>query len=308
VKLEPPESTTARKSARIRRQNAQGGEQMTDNRCNGTRKGRAWLLAACLIVAAAPVGAQRNGSEILRRSDGKPDLSGIWQALGTAHWDLLDHSPQPGPLYRLGAIGAVPGGRGVVVGDTIPYQPWAAEKRQENFANRLTEDPEIKCYMPGVPRATYLPFPFQIVQTQRDILISYEFANADRKINMGEPTEFPYGTWMGWSNGHWDGDTLVVDVTGLNGLSWLDRAGNFVSENAHIVERYTPIDADHIRYEAAIEDPTVFTDTWTIRLPLYRRIEENAQLVEFRCVEFTEELLYGQYRKKPSVDRPGDPK
>ncbi len=157
--------------------------------------------------------------------------------------------------------------------------------------------------MPGVPRATYLPFPFQIIQTPRDVFIAYEFANADRKINMGEATEYPYGTWMGWSNGRWEGDTLVVDVTGLNGLSWLDRAGNFVSENAHVVERYTAIDRDHLRYEATIEDPTVFTRPWSISLPLYRRIEENAQLVEFRCVEFTEELLYGELKKTSPNDR-----
>jgi hypothetical protein len=261
------------------------------------------LLIACVLLAATPCAAQTARDVIARTADGKPDLSGIWQAVGTAHWDLQDHGPQPPALYQLGAVGAVPGGRGVVQGDAIPYQPWAAEKKQANFANRLAEDPEIKCYMPGVPRANYLPFPFQIVQTPQDIFIAYEFANADRKINMGEPTEFPYGTWMGWSNGRWEGDTLVVDVTGLNGLSWLDRAGNFTSENAHIVERYTPTGPDHLRYEATIEDPTVFTRPWSISLPLYRRIEDNAQLVEFRCVEFTEELLYGEYKKAPPNDR-----
>jgi hypothetical protein len=256
------------------------------------------LIAAWLFLSVAPAAAQ-----IPRTADGKPDLSGIWQAVGTAHWDLEDHAPQAPAIYQMGAVGAVPGGRGVVQGGAIPYQPWAAEKKQMNFANRLAEDPEIKCYMPGVPRATYLPFPFQIVQTQRDIFIAYEFANADRKINLGEPTEFPYGTWMGWSNGRWDGDTLVVDVTGLNGMSWLDRAGNFTSEEAHVVERYTPIDRDHLRYEVTIEDPTVFTRPWTISMPLYRRIDDNAQLVEFRCVEFTEKLLYGDLEKKSRSDR-----
>jgi hypothetical protein len=256
------------------------------------------LLAAWLALGSTPAPAQ-----IPRAADGKPDQSGIWQAVGTAHWDLEDHGPQAPLVYQLGAVGAVPGGRGVVQGGPIPYQPWAAEQKKTNFANRLSEDPEIKCYMPGVPRATYLPFPLQIVQTPRDVFIAYEFANADRKINMGEPTEFPYGTWMGWSNGRWDGDTLVVDVTGLNGMSWLDRAGNFTSEEAHIVERYTPIDRDHLRYDVTIEDPTVFTRPWTISMPLYRRIDENAQLVEFRCVEFTERLLYGDLEKKPAGDQ-----
>ena len=246
------------------------------------------------------VGAVAAQAQIPRTADGKPDISGIWQAVGTAHWDLQDHAPQPPALYQMGAVGAVPGGRGVVEGNSIPYQPWAAEKKQQNFANRLAEDPEIKCYMPGIPRATYLPFPFQIVQTQRDIFFAYEFANADRKVNMGEPTEYPYGTWMGWSNGRWEGDTLVVDVTGLNGMSWLDRAGNFTSENTHVVERYTPLDKDHLRYDVTIEDSTIFTRPWKISLPLYRRIDAGAELVEFRCVEFTERLLYGELEKKPA--------
>ncbi len=251
------------------------------------------LLAVWLLFTAASAAAQ-----VPRTADGKPDLSGIWQALGTAHWDLQDHAPQPPALYQLGAVGAVPGGRGVVQGDTIPYQPWALEKKQQNFANRLAEDPEIKCYMPGIPRATYLPFPFQIVQTPRDIFFAYEFANADRKVNMGEPTEYPYGTWMGWSNGKWEGDTLVIDVTGLNGMTWLDRAGNFLSENAHVVERYTLLDRDHLRYDVTIEDSSVFTRPWSLSMPLYRRIDDNAQLVEFRCVEFAERLLYGELEKK----------
>jgi hypothetical protein len=252
------------------------------------------MLAGC--EPAAPVAAPP-ADPTPRTADGKPDLSGIWQALGTANWDLLDHAPGPAAIAEAGAFLALPGGVGVVQGNEIPYLPDAAEKRAQNFANRLAEDPEGKCYLPGVPRANYLPFPFQIVQTPKDILITYEFANADRLINMGAPTEAPLPTWMGWSNGSWDGDTLVVDVTGLNGLAWLDRAGNFASENAHVVERYTLIDRDHLRYEATIEDPTVFSRAWTIRLPLYRRIDANAQLTEFRCVEFVEEKLYGQYRK-----------
>jgi hypothetical protein len=254
-----------------------------------------FAAAAILGVAACQSSGADNG--IPRAADGKPDLSGIWQALGTAHWDLQDHAPQPPTLYQLGAMLAVPGGRGVVSDNVIPYLPEAAAKRAQNYESRLTEDPEIKCYMPGIPRATYMPFPFQIVQTPKDVFMVYEFAKANRKINMGTPTEYPYGTWMGWANGSWDGDTLVVDVTGLNGLTWLDRAGNFVSENAHVVERYTPIDRDHIRYEVTIEDPTVFSRPWTISLPLYRRVDDKAQLVQFSCVEFAERLLYGPYEK-----------
>jgi hypothetical protein len=270
-------------------------------RLSNRRQSRMVGFLAATTMAWIGVTSAQQPETLRRTTDGKPDLSGIWQALGTAHWDLQDHGPRPPARPEWGAIGAVPGGRGVVVGDEIPYQTWAAQKKEENYATRMTDDPEIKCYMPGVPRATYLPYPFQIVQTPRDIFMAYEFANADRKINMSQPTESPYGMWMGWSNGRWEGDTLVVEVTGLNGLSWLDRAGNFLSESARVVERYTPVDANHLTYEATIEDATVFTRPWTIRLPLYRRIEDNAQLVEFRCVEFTEELLYGEYKKGATV-------
>jgi len=152
--------------------------------------------------------------------------------------------------------------------------------------------------MPGVPRATYMPYPFQVVQSQNDIVIAYEFATANRVINVRRPREASVDTWMGTSNGHWEKDTLVVDVTGLNGQSWFDRAGNFASENVHIIERYTLVDADHINYEATIEDKTVFSRPWKIALPLYRRKEPNAQLGEFKCVEFTEELIYGHLKKK----------
>jgi hypothetical protein len=249
-------------------------------------------IAGCMPAPAAPP-----TDDIPRAADGKPDLSGIWQALGTANWNLLDHSPGPATLPEMGAFAAIPGGVGVVQGNEIPYLPAPAEQQKRNFASRLAEDPEGKCYKPGVPRATYLPYPFQIVQTPNNIFIAYEFANADRMINMGQPSEAPLPTWMGWSNGHWDGNTLVVDVTGLNGSSWLDRAGDYASDSAHVVERYTFIDKDHLRYEATLEDPAVFSRAWTISLPLYRRIEANAELVEFRCVEFVEEKLYGRYRK-----------
>jgi hypothetical protein len=230
--------------------------------------------------------------------DGKPNFTGLWQAIGTAYWDIQDHNAQPGPFFQLGATGAVPPGQGVVEGNEIPYQPWAAQKKKDNLANRLTLDPEIKCYMPGVPRGTYMPFPFQIVESPQNIVIAYEYATANRVINMGKPQEAAVDTWMGTSNGRWEGDTLVVDVTGLNGQSWFDRAGNFASENVHIIERYTLADPDHLNYQATIEDKTVFTRPWKISLPLYRRKEKNAQLTEFKCVEFAEELIYGSLRKQ----------
>jgi hypothetical protein len=230
--------------------------------------------------------------------DGKPNLNGIWETFSTANWDLQDHAAYAGPLWQTGAIGAVPPGLGVVAGNEIPYLPAAAAKKKENFANRAKEDPEAKCYLPGVPRATYMPYPFQIVESPKDILLVYEFASANRLVNMGKAKEAGADSWMGTSNGHWEGDTLVVDVTGLNGLSWFDRAGNFASDSLHVVERYKRTDADHMTYEATIEDPKTFSKPWTISVPLYRRTEKNVQLMEFKCVPFSEELLYGEYKKK----------
>ena len=238
-----------------------------------------------------------------------PDLNGIWQAFTTANWDLQDHGAEAGPFHPLlGIWGAQLPGQSVVEGGEIPYRPEALKGKHENFKNRLTVDvdnlhtvgdPEAKCYVPGVPRATYLPLPFQIIQSTGKIVIAYAFANANRTINLGTPTEAPVETWMGWSNGHWDGDTLVVDVTGFNGLAWFDRAGNFASAALNVIERYTPITPYHLQYEATIEDATVFTRPWTIRLPLYRRIEENPQLLEFKCVDLSEEYVYGSIRTKP---------
>ena len=246
------------------------------------------------MLLASAVHAQN----IPRMADGKPNFTGLWQALGTAYWDIEDHSAKAGPLFQLGATGAIPAGLGIVEGGTIPYQPAALARKKQNQANRLKDDPEAKCHMPGVPRATYLPSPFQIIQGTDNILIAYEFATSNRTIAMKTHAAAPVDSWMGWSNGHWEGDTLVVDVTGLNGKSWLDRAGNFTSDKVHVTERYVLTDATHLQYEATIEDPTVFTRPWKISLPLYRRMEKNAQLLEFKCVEFAEELLYGDLTKK----------
>ena len=263
-------------------------------------------LAVVLVPALASTSAQR-ASTTARTPDDKPDLNGIWQAIGTAHWNLEGHAARPGPIVQLGAVGAVPAGLGVVQGGTIPYQPWAAEKQQENLQGWLTLDPVVKCYMPGVPRATYMPFPFQIVQTPEHVLVAYEFASASRVIYMNKPDfESPFETWMGHSRGHWEGDTLVVDVTSQVPDTWFDRSCNFHSEAVHVVERYSVLGPDALMYEATIEDPTVFTEPWTIRLPLYRRLDENMQLLEFKCVEFVEELMYGHLRRKETGE--GDPR
>ena len=247
-----------------------------------------------------------------RLADGRPDLNGIWQALVTANWDLQDHEAQPGPHPELsGAYAAGPAGQSIIEGGEIPYKPDALAKKKSNFENRLRVDvsddktwhalgdPEMKCYMPGVPRATYMPFPFQIVQgTGPSILMAYEFASATRIIRMNWEQAAPIDSWMGWSRGRWEGDTLVVDVTGQREETWFDRAGNFHSDALHVVERYTPLSPYHMRYEATVEDPNVFTRPWKISFPLYRRMEKNVQLLEFKCVPFTEELLFGKFRKQ----------
>ena len=254
-----------------------------------------------------------------RTADGKPDLNGIWQALNSANYDLRPHAARPAlslmpaparggvpglvrattvalpdPAVRpLGAVGGVPAGEGVVVGGEIPYQPWAAAKREENAREWLKRDPEIKCFMPGVPRATYLPYPFQILQSTDKIVLAYEFGGATRTIHMDKVGDSPSPTWMGWSRGRWDGDSLVVEVTDFNDETWFDRAGDFHSDELKVTERYTPQSPYHLTYEATIEDPKVFTRPWTIRMPLYRRMEPDKQLLEYKCVEFVEELMYG---------------
>ncbi|HKC55990.1 MAG TPA: hypothetical protein VKC35_07680 [Vicinamibacterales bacterium] len=252
--------------------------------------------------AAAPRPA---AAPAARTEDGRPNFNGIWEALGSSNFNIEAHNAEPGPRPEiLGAWGAEPGGIGIVEGGTIPYKPEALRKKQDNFKNRTlvkvtndphrfdTADPEIQCYRPGVPRANYMPFPFQIFQNRDQIMIVYEYKGAMRTVFMDKHQEAPVDSWMGWSNGRWEGDTLVIDVTGFNGHQWLDRAGNFFNDTAHVVERWTPKGRDHMMYEATIEDPTVYTRPWKISFPIYRRQEANAQLLEFNCVPFVEEMMY----------------
>lgn len=255
-------------------------------------------VAVCLLSVNAQLAGQTAGSRFPRTADGKPDLNGVWQAMNTANWDLRAHSAQAGPVVSLGADFAEPGGLGVVEGGDIPYLPAALATRNANFERRYTDDPEVKCYMPGIPRATYSPYPFQIVQSPKHIMMAYEFASASRTVYMEKVPEAQSDSWMGHSTGRWDGDTLVIDVTGLNEQSWFDRAGDFHSNQLHVVERYTPLGAEALRYEAVMEDPQTFSRPWKISMPLYKHLEKGAQLNEFKCVEFVEELMYGQYRKR----------
>ena len=251
---------------------------------------------AAFLLAITPAFGQAYRAP--RGPDGHPDLNGIWQAMNSADWDLEAHSAHESPIVAAGTLLAEPGGVGVVEGGTIPYLPQALEKKKANQSHWVEQDPEVKCYLPGVPRATYLPYPFQIFQSEKYMAIAYEYDSAFRNIYLKDPGPAPIDTWMGQSYGHWEGDTLVVDVTGLDERSWLDRMGDYHSDQLHVVERYTPVAPDILNYEATIEDPKVFSRAWKIRMPLYKHVEPNAQLIEFKCVEFVEELMYGKYRKK----------
>ena len=270
-------------------------------------------IAALVSISIAPVsGQQAPAYRAPRGADGHPDLNGIWQAINEANWDIEMHMARPAlqtrpgpygpvpapPVLALGAVGAVPPGMGVVDGE-LPYKPEALAQRNKNRENWVTSDPEIKCYLPGVPRANYMPHPFQIFQSSKAIFFAYQYAGAVRNIYLKDPGPAPVDSWMGQSVGKWEGDTLVIDVTGFNADTWFDRAGNYHTEKLHVVERYTRTAADVITYEATIEDPNVFTRPWKMSMPLYRRLDKNVQLMDFKCVEFVEELMYGQFRKNP---------
>ena len=266
------------------------------------------LPALILGVLALPVLA-----EIPRLPGGQPDLNGVWQVMSRANNGLLAHAGraalamQPGPfgpvpaeeVVALGAVGAVPAGVGVVVGNRIPYLPGKEARQVDNLANWLTRDPEIKCYLPGIPRATYLPFPFQIFHSNKAVFFAYEYAGANRNLLFDDPGEAPVDSWMGQSVASWDGDTLVVKVTGQNDQTWFDRTGHYHSGALVVTERYTLRNSHVMDYSATIEDPEVYSEPWTISMPIYKRVGIDARLQQFKCVEYVEELLYGDLRKEP---------
>jgi hypothetical protein len=291
------------------------------------KQAKTGLIAASTVAAAAGVlllfsqGAPRAAAAPVAepgvsRIAGHPDFSGVWEANNTANWDLQTHQARPivaqpgltpgsvvlaAPVVALGALGWVPGGLGVVEGEEIPYKPWAAQRKKENLEHWIDRDPEIKCFQPGIPRAMYMPHPFQIIESATKIQMVFEYANAQRTIHLNKMEDYPNNAWMGYSVGHWEGDTLVVEVSDFMDGTWLDRSGDFHSDALKVHERYTPIGANAIRYEATIEDPQVFTRQWKISMPIYRRLEANAQLTDFRCVEMVEETMYGHLRKTPLV-------
>ena len=270
--------------------------------------------AAQAQAARAPAASGGPAAPVPARLGGHPNLNGVWQVLSEANWDLEPHSAQSGPLgaageHVLGTWSAEPPGLGVVEGERLPYKPDALAMLNRNKSHRIVHDPEAACYLPGIPRATYINnMPFQIVQGGGDdILMVYEYANANRVVEM-KPVEVPpIDTWMGTSYGKWEGDTLVVVTLAQSpgeykapagemisdAVTWLDRQGNYITNTATVTERFKPMGPNHIDYTATIDDPSVYARPWTIHLVLYKHVEPNAQLLEFRCVPFSEMLLYG---------------
>ena len=278
------------------------------NRLNfgGTMMGVTAVAALAVLFLTVQAGAQNYRAP--RTADGQPDLNGIWQAVGSANYDIEGHAATFSPSLETGALGAIPAGLGVVQGGELPYKQSALAQRQANRENQLLYDPAVRCYMPGIPRANYMPFPFQIVQTADYILFAYEFASASRIVYMSRPDfEAPADAWMGHSRGRWNGETLVINVTDQVPQTWFDRSGNYHSNGIRVEERFTAMSENHLMYEATITDPDVYERPFTIKLPLYRRVDENMQLLEFKCVEFVEELMYGHLRKGYEGDRTGLP-
>ena len=259
-------------------------------------------VLALLLFSAFAVAQERDRPA---RIGDKPNLNGIWQAANTAHWNLEAHSAEAlDDFWQLGAIAAIPAGQSVVVGGEIPYLPEALAKREENRSGWPASDPEANCFMPGLPRATYMPYPFQIVQGEGDIMtFSYTYANANRPVYMNEDDHeiAPVDLWMGRSNGSWDGDTLVIEINSTIDQTWLDRAGNHHSYAMVVTERYTLISENTLQYQATIDDPMTFSRPWTIEMPLYRNIEAHARLFEFNCVEYAEELMYGDLESEEPI-------
>ena len=271
-----------------------------------------------LVVALTVDRSSGQGTRTSRTADGKPNLDGIWQVMNTANWDLLAHTvrpavAQPGvyadhpvlaaPVLALGSVGGVPAGPAVVEGNEIPYKPEAAARKKDNAEHWLDRDPEVRCYMPGIPRAMYMPYPFQITQGTNRIQMVFAYANASRTIYLDAAPTPPADTWMGHSVGRWEGNTLVVDVSHFNDRSWFSRSGDFHSDALHVVERFTPITPDALRYEVTIEDPNVFTRPWKMNMVLYRHLEDNATLIDYRCLELVEETFLGHVRKNQLVKR-----
>jgi len=242
------------------------------------------MNAFFLVFALIGVQAQTFTPKLA--ADGKPSLEGYWNnAAGSAPWDI---EPHPDSF-------SVPAGPGIIIDPAdkkIPYKPEALAKRNDLRDHHIFDDPQGHCAPSGVPRQTYTPFGFQIVQTRGSVVILYEAEHAYRVIRTdGSPhIASSIKLWEGDSIGHWEGNTLVVDSTNFNGRTWLDMSGNFTTDSLHVMERLTPVDANTISYEATIEDPTIYTRKWTMRFPLRRFTQANYSILEFACYEGEKDL------------------
>jgi hypothetical protein len=221
-------------------------------------------------------------------ADGKPSFEGFWNnAAGSAPWDIEPHP----------AAFQVPAGEGVIIDPAdhkIPYKPEALAKRNDLRDNHSFDDPQGHCAPSGLPRQTYTPFGFQIVQPRGAVVILYEAEHAYRVIRTDGSSHVPATVkmWQGDSIGHWEGNTLVVDSRNFNGRTWLDMAGNFTTESLHLIERFTPVDANTIQYEATLEDPTIYARPWTMRFPLRRVNQRGYYILEFACHEGERDLQH----------------
>jgi len=246
-----------------------------------------FLLAIALVCSAHLLFAQAK-SDFPRGPDGKPDLTGVWQGGSTVRgsWDEANGGLGVGGSGRNPNAPATPASNDRPAGrEAAPYQEWAAKKVVESFNKRGIDDPTSLCLPPGVPRAVMLGlYPQKIVQTPKEIVILYEYMNVFRTIplNAKHPDDL-LPSYMGDSVGHWEGDTLVVDIIGFNDKTWLAGTGTFHSEDLHITERYTRVDKDQINYEATMVDPKVFTKPWTLRSTIMLR--EGTRLEEYVCAE-----------------------
>jgi len=250
------------------------------------------LCSVAILSAGGQAGARGQaptGPAVPRTQEGKPDLSGIWQVLDNSlDGNIEPHAASYGVRAGQGAIVDPPDGK-------IPYLPAALAKRQENYKNRA-KDPVAYCFKPGVPRITYIPFPFQISQTSKMIQITYEFVHNYRSVYINGSEHLPgIDFFNGDSRAKWDGDTLVVDVTNLNDdpahPTWFDASGNYHSDALHVVERWTRTGPDTMVYRATIEDRKVFSRPWTIEVLLYRHQEKNFRILEYECQMFKEKFV-----------------
>ena len=271
------------------------------------------LLGVCLVLCVCIAPTYGAEFEPPRRADGRPDLNGVWQAMSRANFNIEAQVAKPalalrdGPfgqvpareVVALGAVGAAPATRGVVHGGALPYREAARQQRDENRRHWLERDPEIKCYLPGIPRANYMGLPFQVFQSDGQFAFVYEYRGFVRNVLFDDPGMPPADSWMGQSVGHWEDDTLVIEVSGFNGRTWFDRAGNFHGPNMRVAESFRLIAPDVMHYEATIDDPETFTEPWTLSMNLYRLQGADAQLQQFNCIPFVEELMYGHLRREP---------